>query len=298
MVVRRRPAASWGRSVVGPAVAPGGPDGLLAQGSWWRLSREPHPSLRLTGVPDVVVPVIEAARSSLSFEQFDRVRSGAVSDERAWQAHVGVAHDDSDLRVERNVTRYRPRPVLLRLSSDADLSDLVRLLVAAARVRAPLTVSSAVPVPASLVQLLHSPASPMRVGSVVVENDRAFLARASAGLLQAREATHELDDLSLLARATGSRDPAAEVEGDGDGDVPPPDDAAVAAYRDLHVRLIGGDPRALARAVGGSVDVVVHGGDVTDEGRVELLTFVREQSVTVTAHRSGLVDPELRDLRI
>ena len=40
------------------------------------------------------------------------------------------------------------------------------------------------------------------------------------------------------------------------------------------------------------------GGDVTDEGRVELLTFVREQSVTVTAHRSGLVDPELRDLRI
>ena len=57
-------------------------------------------------------------------------------------------------------------------------------------------------------------------------------------------------------------------------------------------------PRALARAVGGSVDVVVHGGDVTDEGRVELLTFVREQSVTVTAHRSGLVDPELRDLRI
>ncbi|WP_314104346.1 hypothetical protein, partial [uncultured Frigoribacterium sp.] len=100
------------------------------------------------------------------------------------------------------------------------------------------------------------------------------------------------------AGAPGARPPAAEVEGDGDGDVPPPDEVAVAAYRDLHVRLIGGDPRALARAVGGSVDVVVHGGDVTDEGRVELLTFVREQSVTVTAHRSGLVDPELRDLRI
>jgi RHH-type proline utilization regulon transcriptional repressor/proline dehydrogenase/delta 1-pyrroline-5-carboxylate dehydrogenase len=298
MVVRRRPAASWGRSVVGTAVAPGGPDGQLAQGSWWRLSREPHPSLRLTGVPDEVVPVIEAARSSLSFEQFDRVRTGAVGDERAWQAHVGVAHDASALGVERNVLRYRPRPVLLRLSSDADLSDLVRLLVAAARVRAPITVSSAVPVPASLVQLLHSPASPMRVGAVVVESDQAFLARASAGLLQERDATHELDDLSLLARATGSRDPAAVAEGDGDGEAPEADEVAVAAYRDLHVRLIGGDARALARAVGGSVDVVVHGGDVTDEGRVELLTFVREQSVTVTAHRSGLVDPELRDLRI
>jgi RHH-type proline utilization regulon transcriptional repressor/proline dehydrogenase/delta 1-pyrroline-5-carboxylate dehydrogenase len=42
----------------------------------------------------------------------------------------------------------------------------------------------------------------------------------------------------------------------------------------------------------------VHAGDVTDEGRVELLPFVREQSVSVTTHRSGLVDPELRDLRI
>jgi RHH-type proline utilization regulon transcriptional repressor/proline dehydrogenase/delta 1-pyrroline-5-carboxylate dehydrogenase len=298
LVVRRRPAAAWGRSVVGPTVAPGGPDGVLAQGSWWRLPREPHPSLRLTGVPDVVVPVIEAARSSLSFEQFDRVRAGAVSDERAWQAHVGVSHDDSDLGVERNVLRYRPRPVLIRLSSDADLSDLVRLVAAAARVRAPITVSSAVPVPASLVQLLHSSASPTRVGAVVVEGDQAFLARASAGLLQAREATHELDDLSLLARATGSTDPAAEAEGDDGDAAPAPDEVAVAAYRDLHVRLVGGDRRALARAVGGSVDVVVHAGDVTDEGRVELLPFVREQSVSVTAHRSGLVDPELRDLRI
>jgi len=298
LVVRRRPAAGWGRAVVGPAVAPGGPDGVLAQGSWWRLPREPHPSLRLTGVPDVVVPVIEAARSALSFEQFDRVRAGAVSDERAWQAHVGVAHDDSDLGVERDVLRYRPRPVLLRLSSDADLSDLVRLVVAAARVRAPITISSAVPVPASLVQLLHSSASPMRVGAVVVESDQAFLARASAGLLQAAEAGHELDDLSLLARATGSTDPAAQVEGDDDGAAPAPDEAAVARYRDLHVRLVGGDRRALARAVGGSVDVVVHAGDVTDEGRVELLPFVREQSVAVTVHRSGLVDPELRDLRI
>jgi RHH-type proline utilization regulon transcriptional repressor/proline dehydrogenase/delta 1-pyrroline-5-carboxylate dehydrogenase len=62
--------------------------------------------------------------------------------------------------------------------------------------------------------------------------------------------------------------------------------------------MIGGDPRALAVAVGGSLDVVVHAGDVTEEGRVELLPFVREQAVAVVTHRAGHVDPAFRDLRL
>jgi RHH-type proline utilization regulon transcriptional repressor/proline dehydrogenase/delta 1-pyrroline-5-carboxylate dehydrogenase len=53
------------------------------------------------------------------------------------------------------------------------------------------------------------------------------------------------------------------------------------------VRLIGGDARALAEAVDGSPDVAIYSAPVTTSGRIELLPFLREQAVSVTAHRFG-----------
>ena len=48
----------------------------------------------------------------------------------------------------------------------------------------------------------------------------------------------------------------------------------------------------------GSVDVTVWSGDVTEEGQVELLPFLAEQAVSVTAHRHGVVDPAFSALRL
>ncbi|MBD8728357.1 proline dehydrogenase family protein [Frigoribacterium sp. CFBP 13707] len=311
VAARRQPAAGWGRSSVG-MVSPTGADAVVAQGRWWSVPREPQASLRLTGLSEAVVAVIEAARSGLSFEQFDRVRSGAVSDEQAWQA-VFAPREAVGAGVERVLLRHRARPVVVRLSSDGDLADLVRLLVAAARAGAPVDVSSPVPLPAALVQLVRAPGAPLRVGEIVVEGDEAFRARAAAGLLQRGGGRPDpLDDLELLARAAepdaaeGASDDEAAAgaagavarDARGDGHLPAADPEAVARYRDLVVRMVGGDPRALAVAVGGSLDVVVHAGDVTEEGRVELLPFVREQAVAVVTHRAGHVDPAFRDLRL
>ena len=64
------------------------------------------------------------------------------------------------------------------------------------------------------------------------------------------------------------------------------------------VRLIGGDPHALAEAVGGSPDVAIHAGPVMTSGRIELLPFLREQSVSVTAHRFGNPDRDFLALPI
>ena len=79
-------------------------------------------------------------------------------------------------------------------------------------------------------------------------------------------------------------------------------DAAFAARaaRELpeRVRLVGADAAALAAAVGGSPDVAVYGGPVTAAGRVELLPFLREQSVSITAHRFGAPDRALIALRV
>ncbi|MFJ6028147.1 bifunctional proline dehydrogenase/L-glutamate gamma-semialdehyde dehydrogenase [Pseudarthrobacter sp. NPDC092424] len=53
------------------------------------------------------------------------------------------------------------------------------------------------------------------------------------------------------------------------------------------IRLIGGDAAALAEATGGRPDLAVYTHPVTEAGRVELLPFLHEQAVSITAHRFG-----------
>jgi RHH-type proline utilization regulon transcriptional repressor/proline dehydrogenase/delta 1-pyrroline-5-carboxylate dehydrogenase len=53
------------------------------------------------------------------------------------------------------------------------------------------------------------------------------------------------------------------------------------------IRFVGSAVRALEEALGGRPDVSVWGGPVTEAGRVELLPFVREQAISMTAHRFG-----------
>lgn len=62
----------------------------------------------------------------------------------------------------------------------------------------------------------------------------------------------------------------------------------------LRVRLVGDRTRsaeaALLEATGGSPDVAVYAGPVTEAGRVEMLPFLHEQAVSITAHRFGNPD--------
>ena len=48
---------------------------------------------------------------------------------------------------------------------------------------------------------------------------------------------------------------------------------------------------ALAEATGGHPDLAVYADEVTTAGRIELLPFLREQSISITAHRFGTPDP-------
>lgn len=53
------------------------------------------------------------------------------------------------------------------------------------------------------------------------------------------------------------------------------------------VRLVGGNASALLRAAGGAVDLAVWGDPATTSGRIELLPFLHEQAISITAHRFG-----------
>lgn len=250
-IVRRRPFGGWTRSVVGPAAKPGGPNALLVLGDWEPDHGEPVEDLRLDGLEPRVRAVVEAFQPALDFARFDRVRRAALSDEEAWVTEFGRSHDPSALGVERNIRRYRPAEVVVRLAEDADLADLARVLCAGVRARARMLVSTATPLPSGLLPLIDDGTafgrSPLGILGVQVESDDAFRMRCERG-------------------------------------------------RPARIRLLGGDAGTLAEALGGSPDVAVWAGSVTGAGCLELLPFLREQTVSITAHRYGIPDRELTAL--
>jgi RHH-type proline utilization regulon transcriptional repressor/proline dehydrogenase/delta 1-pyrroline-5-carboxylate dehydrogenase len=241
-IVRRQPFGGWKRSSVGPGAKAGGPNTLLVLGDWHPVPAAPEGDLRLDGLEPRVRALIEAFQPALDYGGFDAVRRGAYSDAAAWAVEFGTARDESQLGVERNVFRYRPAEVTVRLAEDTQLAELVRVLAAGALARASVTISSA---------------APLRMGRVAstlgwaatVESDAAFAARAARELPE-------------------------------------------------RVRLVGGDPVVLAESLGGSPDVAVYGGPVTAAGRIELLPFLREQAVSITAHRFGNPDRAMIALEV
>lgn len=243
-IVRRQPFGGWKRSAVGTGAKAGGPNTLLVLGDWTPVAGEPSEDLRLDGLDDRVRATIEAFQPALDYRGFDSVRRAALDDERVWTTEFGRSVDPSALGVERNVFRYRPAEVVVRLADGGTLADLARVLCAGVRARARMLVSTATPLPTTLLRLVDdgTPLGRSLLGilGVQVESDAAFQARVARGL------------------------PA-------------------------RIRLVGGDALDLARATGGSVDVSVWSGPVTGAGRIEVLPFVREQSVSITTHRYGIL---------
>ncbi|MGV8880870.1 MAG: proline dehydrogenase family protein [Rhodoglobus sp.] len=236
-IVRRQPFGGWKRSTVGTGAKAGGPNYLVTLGSWQPIPRTPVNNIKLDGLGRKVASVIKKSQSALDFPDFDWVRAAGQSDEIAWAEEFGLSRDVSGLHVERNVLRYRPVHVTIRLSEGEHLSHLIRLIAAASRVDAPITISSALPVPTALIESFDELNPIADVRRVTVESDASWRGRADV----------------LTGR----------------------------------VRLVGGDARALAEAVDGSPDVAIYSGPVTTSGRIELLPFVHEQAVSVTAHRFG-----------
>ncbi|RUP32899.1 MAG: aldehyde dehydrogenase family protein, partial [Mycolicibacterium sp.] len=57
------------------------------------------------------------------------------------------------------------------------------------------------------------------------------------------------------------------------------------------VRLLGGSREQFARDSAGNVGIALYAGPVVEAGRIELLTFLHEQAIAVTAHRFGSPTP-------
>jgi RHH-type proline utilization regulon transcriptional repressor/proline dehydrogenase/delta 1-pyrroline-5-carboxylate dehydrogenase len=234
-IVQRQPFGGWKKSAVGAGTKAGGPNYLVGLGDWVSASST------ATGAPahPGVRRIEQAARDFLDAAELESLERALASDALAWTEEFGTAKDVSGLSAERNIFRYRPLPVTVRLSEGEPLARLVRTVSAGVQAGSALTVSTAVELPARLRTVLSG------LGiDAAVENDADWL--ASAGRLAG------------TARLATSR-----------------------------IRLIGGNAKALAEATGGRPDLAIYFHPVTEAGRVEMLPFLHEQAVSITAHRFG-----------
>lgn len=258
-IVQRQPFGGWKRSSVGPGAKAGGPNYLIGLGSWRSLPGGPASStLHLRGLDSRITALIEAAQSSLAYESFEWLRRSALSDALAWDREFGQVRDVSRLGVERNLFRYRPVPVEVRATDDAALQDLLRVVIAGVRSGAKFVISTPVGVPGEVRRALGDLDAP-----VFLESDDEWLQR----LLRQDDAPEGVAlPVSDRVRLVGGRD-------------------GVAALR-----------AKLATASAGDPDLAVYDGEVTAAARIELLPFVHEQSISITAHRYGNLDPWSSDV--
>ncbi|WP_282845700.1 bifunctional proline dehydrogenase/L-glutamate gamma-semialdehyde dehydrogenase [Microbacterium oxydans] len=139
-IVQRQPFGGWKRSAVGAGAKAGGPNYLFGLGEW--TPAELPAAAPGAAVVPVVRALLEAASSEVDATEAEWLQRAAASDEHAWIDEFGAVSDKSGLGVERNLFRYRPVAVDVRIADDAPLVDGLRVLAAALRSGSPFTVSA------------------------------------------------------------------------------------------------------------------------------------------------------------
>ncbi|WP_446666785.1 bifunctional proline dehydrogenase/L-glutamate gamma-semialdehyde dehydrogenase [Flexivirga sp. B27] len=231
-IVRRQPFGGWKKSAVGAGTKAGGPNYLVGLTDW-------SSELATAAAPISAKVQRLLDTTGLTGEDTDYLRRAAGSDALAWRDEFGTAKDVSGLLAEKNVFRYKPVPVTVRVEADEPV-QLVRIAAAGIAAGAPMTVSLGADVEVD--QAIRSALT--SAGVAVRQDDTA----AWTSLLQGADAPHR-------------------------------------------VRLIGGTRAGFATASDGRADIALYAQPVLEAGRVEMLTFLHEQAVAVTAHRFGSPTP-------
>src|SRR5690606_30078652 len=229
-IVQRQPFGGWKKSSVGAGAKAGGSNYLVGLGTW-----TDQPVDVEAPQDHVSAAAVRAARGAGVDDADLAWLAGALhTDVEAWAEEFGVVKDPTGLVAEHNAMRYHPVPVTVRYEGER-VVELIRVVAAAARAGAPVTVSSATALPESVRKLLADSGGSLR------HDDR--------------------EGWGSLAREL--------------------------ADQDVRVRLVGASAEEVIEATEGSPALTVHAGEVVSAGRVELLPFLREQAVSITAHRFG-----------
>ncbi len=197
-IVQRQPFGGWKRSAVGAGAKAGGPNYLFGLGEWMPQHGTSSSTLHLRGLEKRVTELIEASQPSLDYGAFEVLRRSALSDEVAWAEEYGVVKDVSGLGVERNLFRYRPLPVTIRIGESSTLVAGLRIIAAGVLAKSPISVSTAIELPRPVHTILAA-----RDVRVVREGDAAWLSRVAREGVGASRVRLVGGDASALAEALG-----------------------------------------------------------------------------------------------
>ncbi|MGO4249471.1 proline dehydrogenase family protein [Paenarthrobacter sp. RAF54_2] len=250
-IVRRQPFGGWKKSAVGAGTKAGGPNYLVGLGSWKDAPIHAPGSGHL---PPHSAQILGAAKTltaagALAGPDVSWLQSALYSDAEVWSADFGIARDVSGLQAERNVFRYKPVPVTVRFEGPTSGHGLAEVLrIASAGVTA------------------WNGTAPRE--AIIISSDNSLPAMVTkvlhdAGVVVVTEDEHALAERLASYAAKNGPDAGARI------------------------RLIGASSQAAASALDGKPDVALYANDVVAAGRVELLTFLQEQAVSITAHRFG-----------
>jgi RHH-type proline utilization regulon transcriptional repressor/proline dehydrogenase/delta 1-pyrroline-5-carboxylate dehydrogenase len=197
-IVQRQPFGGWKRSAVGAGAKAGGPNYLFGLGEWLPQHGRSSGTLHLRGLEKRVTELIEASQPALDYESFDVLRRSALSDELAWAEEYGAVKDVSGVGIERNLFRYRPLPVTIRIGENSTLAEGLRIIAAGLLAKSPFTVSTAVELPKGVRTILAARDVP-----VVLEADGPWLVRAAKGGITTPRVRLVGGGASELAKALG-----------------------------------------------------------------------------------------------
>lgn len=157
-IVQRQPFGGWKRSAIGPGAKAGGPNYLLTLGSWTdKESDETSP------LDDLGATIINRVREwRWDHTDVAHLEAALRSDRRDWESLYRTPADSTALTVERNMLRYLPTPVTVRLTENGKPRDLLRVAAAGLRTGAKVTVSTDKLDP-SMQQLLETLGASVRV---------------------------------------------------------------------------------------------------------------------------------------
>ncbi|WP_255313910.1 proline dehydrogenase family protein [Trueperella pecoris] len=233
-IVRRQPFGGWKRSQVGTGSKAGGPNHLIG------LSRvEPTNDGVHTGqLAALTYPTLlefDKLADKVPAESADAYRTALRSAQNALEEQYLAQRDVSGLGVEKNVFRYMPTSVTVRLEEPQDWWKVAPMVAAALAGKTTIELSVGDDLRDTVAQAFRAAGATVRV-----ETNAQWLANVSRQPDEGRK-----------------------------------------------IRYFGNNPRAVAEAVGGSVDVAIYSDPATGNGQIDLRPFFLEQAVAATNHRFG-----------
>lgn len=182
-IVQRQPFGGWRKSSVGLGSKAGGPNYLMLFGQWEDVPGAAAPK---NAISSPAAGLLTAVRDKdlLGEEDLAWVRAAAADDARWWAQEFSTAQDRTGLDSEANIFRYRSQEVLLRVSGDAPVREVVRTLAAATVAGAPVSISYAPSVTDETRKALSTLAAELGL-TLAREADANFAAQLAAGTYDA-----------------------------------------------------------------------------------------------------------------